>query len=402
MRFVKGILRFFLGGAVYMFLLMRLLERLLWANILYMDYQELYFAVGMLLYVVVALAAAVRRELKYRRRRAGWSEVGNAAKLPNTNTERWYETRMHELRETPSYERGKRLYREAQREGGWREERIERAYKRADEGAVKRAVKRVDKKADRRAVRWTDRKTAKVRCEGKRKRMLRIAPAVCLLCFLAMGFPTLARAVRDRGIPESLLKLRERNPETAGFVNAYPSRGKQVQDKDISKELSYGEIPLFLQWDARWGYEQYGDQFFALTGCGPTALSMVVCGLTGSAEWNPYAVSQYSLEHGWYVEGAGTSWDLMTEGARGLGLTVDQGSPDAEYIRNHLSRNTPMIASMLPGDFTQEGHFIVLSGMDQNGQIIVRDPNSKKRSEKSWDVDRIADQMGAVWCYRAG
>ena len=40
--------------------------------------------------------------------------------------------------------------------------------------------------------------------------------------------------------------------------------------------------PLFLQWDPRWGYTEYGeDSFLGLSGCGPTCLSMVLYYLTG-------------------------------------------------------------------------------------------------------------------------
>ena len=44
---------------------------------------------------------------------------------------------------------------------------------------------------------------------------------------------------------------------------------------DVSADVNAGEIPLFLQWDERWGYRSYGGDFLAVTGCGPTALSMV-------------------------------------------------------------------------------------------------------------------------------
>ena len=42
---------------------------------------------------------------------------------------------------------------------------------------------------------------------------------------------------------------------------------------------------------------------------------------------------------------------------------------------------------MGPGEFTSNGHFIVLTGL-QNGRLKINDPNSRKNSEKTWDIDQ--------------
>ncbi|MCD8152609.1 MAG: C39 family peptidase [Clostridiales bacterium] len=39
---------------------------------------------------------------------------------------------------------------------------------------------------------------------------------------------------------------------------------------------------------------------------------------------------------------------------------------------------------MGPGDFTTGGHFIVLTGIDSDGNVIVNDPNSRINSEKHY------------------
>ena len=51
---------------------------------------------------------------------------------------------------------------------------------------------------------------------------------------------------------------------------------------------------------------------------------------------------------------------------------------------------------MLPGDFTTEGHFIVLYSRTADG-YLVRDPNSIARSEKTWTYDRLSGQIAALW-----
>ena len=49
--------------------------------------------------------------------------------------------------------------------------------------------------------------------------------------------------------------------------------------EEHSDKLVPGEIPLYLQKDIRWRQVRYGSDNMGATGCGPTCLSMVACGL---------------------------------------------------------------------------------------------------------------------------
>ena len=202
----------------------------------------------------------------------------------------------------------------------------------------------------------------------------------------------------EEGYPESLIELLEKNPETKDFVLNYRNY-PGLQEIDVSGEVKQGEIPLFLQWDERWGYETYGSDFLAVTGCAPTCLSMVLCGLTGESRWNPLEVARWADEQGYYVEGSGSSWDLMMSGAQSLGLTVSEVIFDEEHIRSTLEEGTPIICVVGPGDFTTSGHFLVLTGVDDSGKILLKDPNSRIRTEKAWDVEDLMAQIRNLWAY---
>ena len=114
---------------------------------------------------------------------------------------------------------------------------------------------------------------------------------------------------------------------------------------------------------------------------------MVAVGLTGDTSINPKVVADYSRKNGYLVNNIGTSWNLMTEGAKHFGLYGMEISLDENVIISKLRQGHPIIASMGPGEFTSEGHFIVLAGIDENGKIIVNDSNSKINSSKKWDID---------------
>ena len=69
--------------------------------------------------------------------------------------------------------------------------------------------------------------------------------------------------------PQEIVALLERNPETEEFVLNYPLEHGKPHDAALTEEETAASTPLFLQWDKRWGYLDYGDSVAALSGCGP-------------------------------------------------------------------------------------------------------------------------------------
>lgn len=209
------------------------------------------------------------------------------------------------------------------------------------------------------------------------------------------------RTLKEEGVPQSLIDLYERNKEARQFVLDYEKNKDKHEAIDISKEVRDGEIPLFLQWDERWGYETYGDDYMAVTGCGPTALSMVYTGLTGDTSLNPYEMAKLAQNNGYYVNGSGSSWNMMLGLASQIGLDANEMSLDENSIKKELFAGNPIICIMGPGDFTTSGHFIVLTGITDDGKVQVNDPNSVKNSQKTWELNRIMSQMRDLWVYKA-
>lgn len=201
--------------------------------------------------------------------------------------------------------------------------------------------------------------------------------------------------------PKEYLDMLLDNVETLDYVKDYPEHKYDTKAGKITEDITVGEIPLFNQWDKRWGYLSYGNSKLAWNGCGPTALSMVVVGLTGDTSVTPKAVAEYSEKNGYYDPDVGTVWSLMSQGAAGFGLTITNIPLVADSIIRELENGKPVICSMMPGDFTDYGHFIVLTGIDEDGKIRVNDPNSIARSEMKWDIDRIVSQIKGLWSYSA-
>ena len=180
---------------------------------------------------------------------------------------------------------------------------------------------------------------------------------------------------------------------------------ERVKDKnktyniDLSDYENTASVPHFLQWDERWGYGKYGDDFMAVEGCGPTALSMVYCGLTGDTSMNPWEMAKLAEDWGYYVSGQGSSWNMMDQLASELGLGVHAVHFDRDSILYELLAGNPIICIVGPGDFTTEGHFIVLADVDDQGMVTVHDPNSREKSKKKWDIETIMSQTENLWGY---
>ena len=225
---------------------------------------------------------------------------------------------------------------------------------------------------------------------------MRLLCAVCIALALLLNTSCFSD---EEDIAGTLLRFAQKYSEVWPYVEGYPEKHNLKHEIDLSEELEDG-YPLIAQWDERWGYEEYGSSLLGVSGCGPTALSIVVCGLTHTDKWNPSVVADYATTHGDCVKGVGTSWTLMERGARDMGLLVEQGEVSADYILDNLSEYSPMICSVKMGDFTYSGHFIVLIGIDSDGRILIRDPNSLIKSQKSWDVERLVSQIKSIWMYR--
>ena len=216
--------------------------------------------------------------------------------------------------------------------------------------------------------------------------------------------PTITEFARENGISlgawsEELLDLLEKNPEAKDFVLNYPLKKDLEAEMDLSEYLDNDEVPLLLQWDERWGYTEYAGELMGLSGCGPTCLSMVCLYLLDDASYTPRYIAQFATENGYSVSGNGSSWTLISEGGEKLGLDVTEIPLDENRIIRNLEVGNPIICVMGPGFFTSTGHFIVMTGYE-DGYVKVNDPNSPNRSEQTWKLTEVMEQIRNLWVCR--
>jgi len=197
--------------------------------------------------------------------------------------------------------------------------------------------------------------------------------------------------------PEELQELYAANPDAANFVLNYPFLKDKTFPIDLSDEIGKDGVPLLMQWDKRWGYQEYAGELFGLAGCGPTCLSMAALEILEDETLTPDAVAKFAIDNGYATEGSGSLWTLISEGGTTLGMNVSTLPLGESVMTDALNEGKLVIAIMGEGVFTTSGHFILFTGVDKDGKFIVNDPNSCQKSARTWDYDEFYDQVLNLW-----
>jgi hypothetical protein len=214
----------------------------------------------------------------------------------------------------------------------------------------------------------------------------------------ALAYFTRTYGLSENDYPDQILHAITRDEENLDFLLRLPVEVRHTHKIDLTQyDISQG-VPLFIQWDAQWGYLQYAGNYAGLSGCGPVCLSMVAYYLTGDPEMTPAYMMEMSEKNGYCGNRQGSFWSLFAEGGEKVGLKVEELPLVENIIINHLRQGHPIILSMGPGVFTAGGHYVVLAGYE-DGKYIINDPNSYERSEKRWTYREFANQVTNLWAF---
>lgn len=148
----------------------------------------------------------------------------------------------------------------------------------------------------------------------------------------------------------------------------------------------------YLQYDTRWGYitfSSHGDskQTIATSGCGAASFAMVLATFL-DPDIKPPDVATVIVDNFYRTYNNGVDWGFFPFAAKKYGLPFKQSYSTDEAIEG-LKKGALVVASMGPGYFTREGHYILLWGLDESGgQMLVNDPNSNVRTRAGYDIFR--------------
>ena len=169
---------------------------------------------------------------------------------------------------------------------------------------------------------------------------------------------------------------------------------------DQESESGYAEVPKLYQADyAHVTFSKGGN--VAQYGCGFVCTAMVLSYLTGSE-----VTVEELVEWGGdtYFNGEGVSGSLFIDAAQewDVGEVQTATKEEKDVVIDALRNGSPVIAFMKTGMFTGSyGHFIVLTGIDENNRVSINDPGDASKESTAWDLDTILDNVhyDAFWIF---
>ena len=181
----------------------------------------------------------------------------------------------------------------------------------------------------------------------------------------------------------------------------------EVIDDEFTKEddkVVYDYVPLMDQkaYPNDW-YGWYGT--ISTHGCGIVSLAMVATYLTD--EWHdPVDLAKqyadYNTEHG-------SKWNLFEDSAEIMGFSIVEKTYDFKKVRAALEDGHVVIALYHEDSyFTDGGHFVVLTGINENNKVTVNDPYSGNYNANIYLIEGFANGFddhyvtcggGPFWIY---
>lgn len=187
------------------------------------------------------------------------------------------------------------------------------------------------------------------------------------------------------------------SPATESSGSSAAAQNIIPTDQTVVLDTVMGNMQYFNQTDSHWGsYLISGKDLMDTNGCGPTCVSMVIHAFgSGGEQVTPVTMADWAVANNQYVVGAGSQHTIVETAlpAYGLKVTSLQNSVSKETIVSELSQKHLLIGLMGPGYFTDEGHYLLMTGIDGAGNICIADPHSSENTSKSFTPDFLISQL---------
>ncbi|MCI9283051.1 MAG: hypothetical protein HFG56_07130 [Lachnospiraceae bacterium] len=163
-------------------------------------------------------------------------------------------------------------------------------------------------------------------------------------------------------------------------------------------DTALGPMLYYNQGDIRWKNYLYGGvDPISRYGCGPVCVAMIINSF-GSASVTPVEMADWSAANGGYARHGGSYHNLIPDSLSAFGLQVDSVTErTAENAAALLDSGHILVALMGRGSLTQNGHFIVITQLCENGNVYIADPANYENCTKEWDLQQLMNELKQVY-----
>lgn len=175
-------------------------------------------------------------------------------------------------------------------------------------------------------------------------------------------------------------------------------------------DTAIGPLLYYNQGDIRWKSYLYGGKDpISRYGCGPVCVAMIINSFS-STSVSPIEMADWAAQNGCYAPQSGSYHSLIPKSLSAFGLQVESVTErTAENAAALLRSGHILVALMGRGSLTQNGHFIIIAQLRDNGNVYIADPANYENCSKEWDLEQLMrelkrsyDSGGPLWAVSRG
>ena len=187
-----------------------------------------------------------------------------------------------------------------------------------------------------------------------------------------------------------------------GEANSFNAEPVYIPQEDavfiFMLDTALGPMLYYSQGDTRWKDYLYGGvDPMSSYGCGPVFVAMIINSFSPTGV-TPIDMADWSVANGNYARHSGSYHSLIPDSLTAFGLNVESVEDrSVENAENLLRTGHILVALMGKGSLTENGHFIIIANLNENGNVYIADPANYENCTKEWDLQLLMDELKGAY-----
>ncbi len=162
----------------------------------------------------------------------------------------------------------------------------------------------------------------------------------------------------------------------------------------VMLDSAMGPMLYYNQGDSRWSDYLYGGTDpMSQYGCGPTVAAMLINAFTEHAVIPPN-LADWAAINGFHSPRNGSRHGIIPGTLSAYGLQVESAAgADYDTAAGLLRSGHVLVALMGRGTFSNDGHFIIITNLLENGNVHIADCYNFENTKMEWDLNLLLSEL---------